>query len=71
MFLSLSTLTVLIPLVSLAGLPYSASVEENIPQGCTGTTSLCFYSLLLPITRPVCVFFYLWTWMCIKLFRYN
>ncbi|XP_030720192.1 phosphatidylinositol N-acetylglucosaminyltransferase subunit Y-like [Globicephala melas] len=66
MFLSLPTLTVLIPLVSLAGLLYSASVEENFPQGCTSTTSR-----LLPITIPVYVFFHLWTWMGIKLFRHN
>ncbi|XP_058922839.1 phosphatidylinositol N-acetylglucosaminyltransferase subunit Y [Kogia breviceps] len=71
MFLSLPMLTVLIPLVSLAGLLYSASVEENFPQGCISTTSLCFYSLLLPITIPVYVFFHLWTWMGIKLFRHN
>ncbi|KAM9053387.1 phosphatidylinositol N-acetylglucosaminyltransferase subunit Y-like [Megaptera novaeangliae] len=71
MFLSLPTLTVLIPLVSLAGLLHSASVEENFPQGCTSTTSLCFYSLLLPIIIPVYVFFHLWTWMSIKLFRHN
>ncbi|KAM9049408.1 phosphatidylinositol N-acetylglucosaminyltransferase subunit Y-like [Balaenoptera ricei] len=58
MFLSLPTLTVLIPLVSLAGLLYSASV-------------VCFYSLLLLITIPVYVFFHLWTWMGIKLFRHN
>ncbi|XP_036728639.1 phosphatidylinositol N-acetylglucosaminyltransferase subunit Y-like [Balaenoptera musculus] len=71
MFLSLPTLTVLIPLVSLSGLLYSASVEENFPQGCTSTTSLCFYSLPLPITIPVYVFFHLWTWMGIKLFRHS
>ncbi|XP_003797529.1 phosphatidylinositol N-acetylglucosaminyltransferase subunit Y-like [Otolemur garnettii] len=71
MFLSLPTLTVLIPLVSLAGLFYSASVEENFPHGLTGTASLCFDSLLLPITTSVYVFFHLWTWMGIKLFRHN
>ncbi|XP_062055932.1 phosphatidylinositol N-acetylglucosaminyltransferase subunit Y-like [Lepus europaeus] len=71
MFLSLPTLTVLIPLISLTGLFYVASVEENFPQGCTSTTSFCFYSLLLPITIPVYVFFHLWTWMGIKLFRHN
>ncbi|XP_004864101.1 phosphatidylinositol N-acetylglucosaminyltransferase subunit Y-like [Heterocephalus glaber] len=71
MFLSLPTLTVLIPLISLVGLFYSPSVEENFPQGCTSTASLCFYSLLLPITIPVCVFFHLSTWMSIKLFRHN
>ncbi|XP_059985322.1 phosphatidylinositol N-acetylglucosaminyltransferase subunit Y-like [Lagenorhynchus albirostris] len=58
MFLPLSTLTALIPLVSLAGLLYSASV-------------VCSYSLLLLITIPVYVFFHLWTWMGIKLFRHN
>lgn len=68
---SLPTLTVLVPLLSLAGLFYSASVDENFPQGCTSTTSLCFYSLLLPVTVPVYVFFHLWTWMGIKLFRHN
>lgn len=66
---SLPTLTVLIPLVSLAGLFYSASVEEGFPQGCTSASSLCFYSLLLPVTVPVYVFFHLWTWMGLKLFR--
>ncbi|XP_004716741.1 phosphatidylinositol N-acetylglucosaminyltransferase subunit Y [Echinops telfairi] len=71
MFLTLPTLTVLIPLVSLAGLFYPASVEENSPQDCTSTTSLCFYSLLLPLTIPVYMFFHLWTWMGIKLFRHN
>ncbi|XP_053422932.1 phosphatidylinositol N-acetylglucosaminyltransferase subunit Y-like [Nycticebus coucang] len=71
MFLSLPTLTVLIPLVSLAGLFYSASVEEKFPRGCTSTASLCLYTLLQPITTPVCVFFHLWTWMGIKLFRHN
>ncbi|XP_027962834.1 phosphatidylinositol N-acetylglucosaminyltransferase subunit Y-like [Eumetopias jubatus] len=69
-FLSLPTVTALIPLVSLAGL-LAASVEENSPQGCTNTTSLCFHGLLLPITIPVSVFFHLWTWMGIKLFRHN
>ncbi|XP_026972027.1 phosphatidylinositol N-acetylglucosaminyltransferase subunit Y-like [Sagmatias obliquidens] len=58
MFLPLSTLTALIPLVCLAGLLYSASV-------------VCSYSLLLLITIPVYVFFHLWTWMGIKLFRHN
>ncbi|XP_036097810.1 phosphatidylinositol N-acetylglucosaminyltransferase subunit Y-like [Molossus molossus] len=69
MFLSLPTLTVLIPLISLAGLIYSASEEENFPQGCTSSVS--FYSLLLPITIPVSVFFHLWTWMGTKFFRHN
>ncbi|KAK4818234.1 hypothetical protein QYF61_008724, partial [Mycteria americana] len=68
---SLPTLTVLVPLLSLAGLFYSASVDETFPQGCTSTNSLCFYSLLLPVTIPVYVFFHLWTWMGIKLFRHN
>ncbi|XP_023566712.1 phosphatidylinositol N-acetylglucosaminyltransferase subunit Y-like [Octodon degus] len=58
MFLSLPMLTMLIPLISLAGLFYSALVEEDFPQGCTSTASLCFYSLLLPITWYV--FFHLW-----------
>ncbi|XP_054578134.1 phosphatidylinositol N-acetylglucosaminyltransferase subunit Y-like [Eptesicus fuscus] len=71
MFLSLPTLTVLIPLISLAGRFYSASVEENSPQGCTSTASLCFYSLLLPITIAVYVFFHLWMRLGIKLFRHN
>ncbi|XP_037684559.1 phosphatidylinositol N-acetylglucosaminyltransferase subunit Y-like [Choloepus didactylus] len=68
MFLSLPTLTVLIPLACLVGLCYSAPAEENFPQGCTGTAS--FHSLLLSITIPV-MFFHLWTWMGIKLCRYN
>ncbi|XP_008266011.2 phosphatidylinositol N-acetylglucosaminyltransferase subunit Y-like [Oryctolagus cuniculus] len=71
MFLSLPTLTILIPLISLPGLFYAASVEENFPQGCASSTSFCFYNLLLPITIPVYVFFHLWTWMGIKLFRRN
>ncbi|XP_074141411.1 phosphatidylinositol N-acetylglucosaminyltransferase subunit Y-like [Sminthopsis crassicaudata] len=62
MLMSLPTLTVLVPLISLAGLIYSASVDENFPHGCTSTSSLCFYSLLLPIILPVCVILYLWTW---------
>ncbi|XP_074092465.1 phosphatidylinositol N-acetylglucosaminyltransferase subunit Y-like [Macrotis lagotis] len=71
MFLSLPTLTVLVPLISLAELFHSASVDEHFPHSCTSTSSLCFYSLLLPITIPVYVFFHLWTWMGIKLFRHN
>ncbi|KAK6472602.1 phosphatidylinositol N-acetylglucosaminyltransferase subunit Y-like [Huso huso] len=71
MFLSLSTLTVLVPIFSLIGLFYSATVDENFPQGCTSTSSLCFYSLLLPITIPMYVFFHLWKWMGIRLFRHN
>ncbi|XP_006860034.1 PREDICTED: phosphatidylinositol N-acetylglucosaminyltransferase subunit Y-like [Chrysochloris asiatica] len=70
MFLCLLTLTVLVPLVSLAGLFYSASVEDSFLQGCTGTASLCVYCLLLPMTILVYVF-YLWTWMGIKFFRHN
>ncbi|XP_004625620.1 phosphatidylinositol N-acetylglucosaminyltransferase subunit Y-like [Octodon degus] len=70
MFLSLPPLTVLIPLSSLAGL-FSASMQEDFPTGLHSTASLCFYSLLLPITIPEYVFFYLWTWMGIKLFRHN
>ncbi|XP_054995377.1 phosphatidylinositol N-acetylglucosaminyltransferase subunit Y [Sorex araneus] len=68
---SLPTLAVLVPLVSLAGLLYAAWVDEDFPQGCTRAGSLCFYSLLLPVTVPVYVFFHLWTWMGIKLFRHN
>ncbi|XP_020832038.1 phosphatidylinositol N-acetylglucosaminyltransferase subunit Y-like [Phascolarctos cinereus] len=71
MFLSVPTLTALVPLISLAGLFYSAFVEENFPHSCTSTSSLCFYSLLLQITIPVYVFFHLWTWVGIKLFRHN
>ncbi|XP_036173029.1 phosphatidylinositol N-acetylglucosaminyltransferase subunit Y-like [Myotis myotis] len=68
MFLSLPTLTILIPFISLAGLFYSASVEENSPQGCTSTASLCFY---ISITIPVYVFSHLRMWLGIKLFRHN
>ncbi|XP_055457357.1 phosphatidylinositol N-acetylglucosaminyltransferase subunit Y isoform X2 [Psammomys obesus] len=68
---SLPTLTVLIPLVSLAGLFYSASVEEGFPQGCTSASSLCFYSLLLPVTVPVYVFFHRGAGRGLKLFRHN
>ncbi|XP_046890971.1 phosphatidylinositol N-acetylglucosaminyltransferase subunit Y [Hypomesus transpacificus] len=68
---SLSTVTVLIPVVSLCGLFYSATVDESFPEGCTSTSSLCFYSLLLPVTIPVYVFFHLWKWIGIKLFRHN
>ncbi|XP_075057958.1 phosphatidylinositol N-acetylglucosaminyltransferase subunit Y [Mixophyes fleayi] len=71
MYLSLPTLTVLVPLLSLTGIFYSASVDSDFPQGCTSTASVCFYSLLLPITLPVYVFFHLWTWMGLKLFRHN
>ncbi|XDV53004.1 hypothetical protein PO909_021620 [Leuciscus waleckii] len=63
--------TVLVPLISLTGLFYSATVDENFPQGCTSASSVCFYSLLLPVTIPVYVFFHLWKWMGIKLFRHN
>lgn len=69
--LSLSMMVGLVPIVSLFGLFYSASVDENFPQGCTSSSSLCFYSLLLPVTIPVYVFFHLWSWMGIKLFRHN
>ncbi|KAJ3596952.1 hypothetical protein NHX12_003352 [Muraenolepis orangiensis] len=69
--LSLSNLVVLIPIVSLCGLFFSAAVDDNFPQGCTSSSSLCFYSLLLPVTIPVYVFFHLWSWMGIKLFRHN
>ncbi|XP_048401630.1 phosphatidylinositol N-acetylglucosaminyltransferase subunit Y-like [Stegostoma tigrinum] len=71
MTIYLSTLTVLVPLFSLAGLLYSAAFDKDFPQGCTSMASLCFYSLLLPITIPVFVFFHLWSWMGIKLFRHN
>ncbi|KAL4613522.1 phosphatidylinositol N-acetylglucosaminyltransferase subunit Y [Arapaima gigas] len=71
MVFSLSTVTVLVPIISLFGLLYSASVDKNFPQGCTSTSSICFYSLLLPVTIPVYVFFHLWKWMGIKLFRHN
>ncbi|XP_038604170.1 phosphatidylinositol N-acetylglucosaminyltransferase subunit Y [Tachyglossus aculeatus] len=71
MALSLPTLTVLVPLVSLAGLLWSARLDPAFPRSCTSATSLCFYSLLLPLTGPVFVFFHLWAWMGIKLFRHN
>uniref|UniRef100_A0A8D1Q8N2 Uncharacterized protein n=1 Tax=Sus scrofa TaxID=9823 RepID=A0A8D1Q8N2_PIG len=68
---SLGTSTCL-GLVSLAGLLHSASAEVNFPWGCTSATSLlCFYSLLLPNTILINVFFHLWTWMGIILFRHN
>ncbi|XP_020926355.1 phosphatidylinositol N-acetylglucosaminyltransferase subunit Y-like [Phacochoerus africanus] len=66
-----SSYTVSAPLVSLGGLLYSGSVEESFSQSCNSTVSLCFYSLLLPITIPVYVFFHLCTWMSIKLFLHN
>ncbi|XP_074061102.1 phosphatidylinositol N-acetylglucosaminyltransferase subunit Y-like [Macrotis lagotis] len=68
MFLSLPTLTVLVLLISLAGLFYSASTNEHFSHSCTSTSSLCCKSLLLPMTIPLYVFFHLWTWMGIKLF---
>ncbi|XP_006101144.1 phosphatidylinositol N-acetylglucosaminyltransferase subunit Y-like [Myotis lucifugus] len=72
MFLSLPTLTILIPLISLAGLFCSSSVEENSPQGCTSTASQSgLLHLLLPITIPVNVFSHLRMWLGIKLFRHN
>ncbi|XP_006169033.1 phosphatidylinositol N-acetylglucosaminyltransferase subunit Y-like [Tupaia chinensis] len=77
MFLSLPTLTVLIPLVSLAGplvslagLFYSAWGKKTCRRAAS-TASLCSYSLFLPVTIPVYVFFLLWTWMGIKLFWHN
>ncbi|XP_034033075.1 phosphatidylinositol N-acetylglucosaminyltransferase subunit Y-like [Thalassophryne amazonica] len=69
--LYLSLMVGLVPIVSLCGLFYSAAVDENFPQGCTSSSSVCFYSLLLPVTIPVYVFFHLWSWMGIKLFRHN
>lgn len=71
MSVHLSTLTVLVPLLSLGGLLYSAMFDKDFPRGCTSAASVCFYSLLLPITIPVYVFFHLWNWMGIKLFRHN
>ncbi|TEA35454.1 hypothetical protein DBR06_SOUSAS20510027, partial [Sousa chinensis] len=35
------------------------------------TTTLCFNSLILPITRTVYVFLHLWTCMGIKIFKNN
>uniref|UniRef100_A0A8C3WRJ3 Phosphatidylinositol N-acetylglucosaminyltransferase subunit Y n=1 Tax=Catagonus wagneri TaxID=51154 RepID=A0A8C3WRJ3_9CETA len=70
-FLPLPTPTLLVPLVSLGGLLFSASVEGNFPQGCASTAGLRFYSLLLSVTVPVYVFFHLWTWMGVKLFWHN
>ncbi|XP_042352824.1 uncharacterized protein LOC121950781 [Plectropomus leopardus] len=49
---SLSMMVGLVPIVSLLGLFYSAAVDENFPQGCTSSSSVCFYSLLLPVTVP-------------------
>lgn len=69
--IALPLLVGLIPFLSLCGLFYSAAVDENFPQGCTSGNSVCFYSLLLPVIIPVYVFFHLWSWMGIKLFRHN
>ena len=74
MFLSLPTLTVLIPLISLGGLLNSASAEENFPQGCTSTDSQCFYSLLLAITISIYVFFHFglaWVLNSLDIINYN
>ncbi|XP_028814411.1 phosphatidylinositol N-acetylglucosaminyltransferase subunit Y-like [Denticeps clupeoides] len=71
MAVPLSTVTVLVPVISLLGLLFSASTDEDFPQGCTSANNVCFYSLLLPVTIPVYVFFHLWKWMGIKLFRHN
>ncbi|XP_061630356.1 phosphatidylinositol N-acetylglucosaminyltransferase subunit Y-like [Phyllopteryx taeniolatus] len=68
---SLSVMVGLVPVVSIFGLFYSAAMDPNFPQGCTSSNNLCFYSLLLPVTIPVYVFFRLWSWMGIKLFRHN
>ncbi|XP_008309461.1 protein preY, mitochondrial isoform X2 [Cynoglossus semilaevis] len=68
---SLSLMVGLVPLLSLCGLLYSAAVDQNFPAGCSDGRSVCFYSLLLPVTLPVYVFFHLWSWMGIKLFRHN
>ncbi|XP_028923417.1 phosphatidylinositol N-acetylglucosaminyltransferase subunit Y [Ornithorhynchus anatinus] len=71
MALSLPALTVLVPLLSLAGLLGSARLDPAFPRSCAGAAGLCFYSLLLPLVGPVFVFFRLWAWMGIKLFRHN
>ncbi|CAN9498617.1 unnamed protein product [Ophioblennius macclurei] len=69
--LSLALLAGLVPFLSLLGLVLSAVLDQDFPQGCTSSSSLCFYSLLLPLCVPVYVFFHLWTWMGLKLFRHN
>ncbi|XP_029952158.1 phosphatidylinositol N-acetylglucosaminyltransferase subunit Y-like [Salarias fasciatus] len=69
--LSLSLVVGLVPFVSLLGLLFSAALDQDFPQGCTSSSSLCFYSLLLPVSVPVYVFFHLWGWMGLKLFRHN
>ncbi|XP_002928358.1 phosphatidylinositol N-acetylglucosaminyltransferase subunit Y-like [Ailuropoda melanoleuca] len=71
MFLSLPTLTALIPLVCLAALLCSASVGGNFLRGCSSTTSVCFHHLLPPLTVPVSVLSYRWAWTGIKVFRHN
>lgn len=69
--LSLSLMVGLVPIVSLCGLFLSAAVDEDFPLGCSSGGSVCFYSLLLPLAIPVYVFFHLWSWMGLKLFRHN
>ncbi|XP_058502424.1 phosphatidylinositol N-acetylglucosaminyltransferase subunit Y-like [Solea solea] len=68
---SLSMMVGLVPVVSLCGLFFSAAVDDDFPEGCSSSSSVCFYSLLLPLTVPVYVFFHLWSWMGLKLFRHN
>lgn len=71
-FLSLFFWTNPVVLFSLVGLFTLPSVKDTphrliFPQGCTNTSSLRFYALLL----TVYVFFHLWSWMTLKLFRCN
>uniref|UniRef100_A0A8D2GVE9 Uncharacterized protein n=1 Tax=Urocitellus parryii TaxID=9999 RepID=A0A8D2GVE9_UROPR len=68
-FLPLPKLTVIL-LIPLAGLFYLASVRENFPRGCASMASLYSQSALV-MTIPVYVFFHLWTWMGVKLFKCN
>ncbi|XP_046306100.1 phosphatidylinositol N-acetylglucosaminyltransferase subunit Y-like [Marmota monax] len=70
-FLPLPKLTEIL-LIPWAGLFYSTSVRENFPQGYASMVSLYFYSQsALVMTIPVYVFFHLWTWMGVKLFKCN
>ncbi|CAH1270121.1 PIGY [Branchiostoma lanceolatum] len=43
----------------------------GFPYGCVDPAYWCYYSLLIPITAPVAVFFLFLNWLGLKFFRHN
>ncbi|XP_035679247.1 phosphatidylinositol N-acetylglucosaminyltransferase subunit Y-like [Branchiostoma floridae] len=57
--------------IFLYGIFFTDHGEKGFPHGCVDPAYWCYYSLLIPVTAPMAVFFLFLNWLGLKFFRHN